>query len=371
MIPESYYVNVNIAYTQPTVLESNVPLSVLVSKTATSSKEYTSLQQVQSDYTLGTEPEVLAAQIYFNNGGTDLLIYQQSSSASDTDTLNALFTAVQNNTYRDFVWLTFAEDKTAEELQSIVSSLENAPTQLPKFLAQTSNVENAPSVLTGASLKNAALLYSSEVSVSAPYSAICISAYFSGINLNTNNSLKSIQHTLISGVTTSNITTAQLTSLYESNWNAIVNLGDRYTIFDGGKMINGEPIHSSWGFAVFKRDCENSITDLLITKLPYDNSSNAVIENTLSTICARYVSNGLIGAGKTYNQNTVVVTYGTNNYTVITNGQVLNNGYYIYSIPIGTAIASDKAINKTPPIYIYAIINDVIRMVEINGEVSK
>lgn len=370
MIPESYYVNVNVAYKQGITLASSVPLSVLVSKTATSTKKYASLQQVESDYTLGTEPELKAAQLYFNNGGKELLIYQQDNAVSDANTISALLSAVQEGTYNDFIWLTFVEAKTVEEIGTILSTLKGATTKLPKFLAQTTGTAGATSDLLADGHTNAALLYSTEGTVT-PYSAIVIPAYFSGVNLQESNSLKSIVHSVLTGATAASITTTELTTLYEANWNVIVNLGNRYTILDGGKMINGEPIHSAWGFAVFKSDCEDAITDLLIRKLPYNNNSNAIIENALSSICSSYARNGLISSSAVYNQDTVIVNYNSVNYTVIESGQALNSGYYIYSIPIGNAMESDKVISKTPPIYIYAIINDVIRMVEINGEVSK
>ena len=117
MIQESYYVPINFNYNKGTTLNGTVPMSVLVSSTATSTKIYSSLQQVQSDYASPSAAELLAAQTYFGNGGKELLIFQQGSGVSDTDVISALLTA-----YSNFIWVTFAQEKTAEEIQTIASS---------------------------------------------------------------------------------------------------------------------------------------------------------------------------------------------------------------------------------------------------------
>lgn len=365
MIPQSYYTDVNINYKKSTPLIGSVSMSVLISKTATSTKEYTSLQQVQSDYLSSSAPELKAATLYFNNGGTDLLIYQQESSETDDVAINNLLAE-----YSNFVWITFVESKDASDLQLIANTLALSKQPLPKYLAQTTNVENAPTILSSQGINNVALLYSNELEVT-PYSAIVIPAYFSGINLVETDSIKSLIFTKINGVSISDISTSQLTTLVNDNWNVVVNLGGRYTILDGGKMVDGQPIHSAWGFALFKQNCENVVVDLLVNKLPYQNSSNVVIENALSGVCNQFVSNGLIGTDRTYNQETQSVNYNGYEYVTIRNGQVLTSGYFIYSVPIGNASSADKEVGKIPPIYIYAIINDVIRQVIIIGEVTK
>lgn len=367
-IPESYYVNVDINYNSVQALTGSVPMSVLISQSATSTKVYQNLQQVASDYTLGTEPEYLAAQIYFNNGGNTLLIFQQGSGVSDTAAIEALLTS-----YSNFIWVTFVEAKTESELETISQALSASTQQLTKYLAQTiastAGVDTT-SNLVSAGCTNIALLYSTESSVT-PYSAIFIPAYFSRININQANSIKSITFTQITGVSPADITPTTLDSLYSGNWNVVVNLANRYTILDGGKMVDGQPIHSAWGFAIFNKDCQDTVTDLLVDKLSYQDSSNVVIENALAQVCNYYVTSGLIGTNKTYNQETQTVVYNGINYELITQGSVLNLGYLIYSIPISSASAADIAANRIPPIYIYAVVNDVIRTVIIYGEVSK
>lgn len=364
-IPESFYVDVNINYQQSTQLTGRVPISVLISSTATTTKLYDNLQQVASDYTLGTEPEYLAAQIYFNNGGSQLLIFQQGSGVSDTAAIESLLTS-----YSDFIWVTFAQDKEQSDLEDISEALSAGTQRLPKFLAQTAATTIDTAALIQGGYTNMALLYDTGSSIT-PYSALIIPAYFSQINLDIADSLQSIVFNQVVGVSAANVTTSTLETIYSQNWNVVVNLGNRYTILDGGKMLSGEPIHSAWAFCLLKKDCEDVVIDLLVNKLPYANSSNVVIENALSQVCNRYVINGLIGTNKTYNQSTQIVEYNGATYTLITQGTVLNLGYAIYSIPISRASQSDIDVGRIPPIYIYAIIDDVIRLVVINGEVSK
>lgn len=363
MINESYYVPVNINYKKGTTLTGSVELSVLISETASATKIYTSLQQVQSDYLDGAELD--AATIYFNNGGKKLLIFQKDSQDTDATTIAALGAA-----YTDFIWVSYVESKTVAEIEAIATALKSLNQQLPKFLAITTKTANAPADVAAEGLTNVALLYSTESTVT-PYSAIVIPAYFSGIDLEQANSLKSIVHTVVTGMTDAEVTGTELTTLVEGNWNVIVDVAGRFDIIDGGKMCDGQPIHSAFGFALFKKDCENTVMDLLVQKLPYENSSNAVIENALTQICNRYVTNGLIGTQRIYNQPTQTVVYNGIQYTTIEHNQALTNGYYIYSIPISVATTSDSNVGRIPPIYIYAVINDVIRIVTITGEVSK
>lgn len=369
MINESYYVPININYQQGTSLTTTLPMSVLISNSSTvqATKIYTNLQQVQSDYaSQSSAVELSAATMYFNNGGQELLIYNQGSSTSDTDAITALLAS-----YNNFIWVTFAQEKNITELQAIATALANANQQYPKFLAMTSNVEGAPATLNSQGITNVALVNATSTDTLVPYSAIVIPAYFSGINLSKPNSLQSMIHTVINGVVPSDITESALTTAVEGNWNAIVNLAGRYIVFDGGTMVDGQPIHSAWGFAIFKKNCEDTLTDLLITKLPYANSSNVVIENAISKVCDYFVTNGLIGTDKIYNLSTQQVEYNGTTYTTIQEGQSLSNGYYIYSIPISTASSTDMNAGRIPPVYIYAIISGVIRIVTIIGEVSK
>lgn len=369
MIQESYYVPISINYKKGTTLSGSVPMSVLVSNTATSTKIYSTLQQVQSDYQSPSAPELLAATTYFANGGTELLIFQQGSDVSDTDALNSLLSS-----YSNFIWVTFAQEKTIEQIQTISEVLSSTEQQYDKFLALTTNIENAPTTLNDAGISNVALLYQDTTALGStltPYSAIVISAYFSGINLDQPNSLKSIVHTKLSSISASDVNSTQLTNLVSGNWNVIVDLAGRFTTFDGGKMVNGQPIHSAWGFNIFKKNCEDTIIELLLGKLTYENSSNAVIENAIGRVCNYFVNNGLIGTQRIYNQDTQVESYNGVQYTTIEKGQTLVNGYYIYSIPVSVATPQDIESGTIPPIYIYAVINDVIRIVTINGEVSK
>lgn len=366
MINESYYVPIDINYKKGTTLTGSVELSVLVSTTASSTKTYNSLQAVQSDYLDGT-PELTAATIYFNNGGKKLLVYAQTGTDAEA-------IADIGANYSNFIWVTFAESKTASEIKAISTALNSLNQQLSKLLAITSNIADLPATLVSEGVNNVAVVYSTESTVT-PYSAIVIPAYFSGIDLNKSNALKSIVHTKLVGmndyVVDSTVGGTELTDLYEENWNVFVDVAGRFDIFDGGKMCDGQPIHSAYGFSVFKKDCEDAIMDLLVEKLPYENSSNAVIENTLSSICDRFALNGLIGTQRIYNQDTQTVEYGGLQYTTIEKGQTLTNGYYIYSIPVSVATPSDSNLGRIPPIYIYAVVNDVIRIVTIIGEVSK
>lgn len=369
MINESYYVPISINYQQGATLPSTLPMSVLISNSSTvqQTKVYSNLQQVQSDYS--SQPsavELAAATMYFNNGGQELLIYNQGSSVSDTDAIQSLLAS-----YSNFIWVTFAQEKNITELQTIATALANAGQQYPKFLAMTTNITGAPATLVSQGITNVALVNATTTDTLVPYSAIVIPAYFSAINLSQPNSLISMVHTVINGVVPSDITETALTEAVEANWNAIVNLAGRYVIFDGGTMVDGQPIHSAWGFAIFKKSCEDILTDLLVTKLPYTNSSNVTIENALAKVCNYFITNGLIGTDKIYNLSTQQVEYNGTTYTTIQEGQSLANGYYIYSIPISAASPTDISAGRIPPIYIYAIVSGVIRIVTIIGEVSK
>lgn len=367
MIPESFYVNVDIDYKQKTSLLGSVPMSVLCSNTASETKVYDSLLKVKNDYSDETSIEYKASKIYFENGGKQLLIFKEASD--DTTTISNLLSA-----YTDFIWITFAEAKTVDEIKLIANELKESTQSLPKFLAQSIDTANAPTTLVDEGIDNVALLYNKTTVV--PYSAIVIPAYFSGINLNFADTLKSIVHTKINKLTgvleAQDITTTELTNLYNGNWNVVINLANKYTTLDGGKMVDGQPIHSAWGFAIFKKNCEDAILELLVeNKLAYNNSSNAIIRNYLSDICNTFVSNGLIGTDKVYDNESQYHNYNGVEYETIRKGEVLNSGYHIFSIPIGMATTSDKNIGKIPPVYIYAIINDTIRLVTIIGEVTK
>ena len=367
MINESYYVPIDINYKKGTTLTSSVPKSVLISSTAANAdKTYNSLQEVESDYVSETAPERLAAKIYFANGGRQLIIFKQDEGVTDANAIVALA-----NAHSDFIWVTFVEEKdTKAKIETISAALSALEQQYPKYLAITSDIANITTDLADDDISNVAVLYSNEDTIT-PYSAIVIPAYFSGINLDSANSLKSIVHTKVTEVEDSDISTLELNSLYNANYNVVVNVANRFKILDGGKMCDGQPIHSAWGFAVFKKDCENAVMDLIVSKLPFENSSNAVIENSLTQICNEYVENGLIGTQRLYGQETQSVVYNGIQYITIEKGQTLANGFYIYSIPISVTSTADKTAGRIPPIFIYAVINDVIRIVTITGEVSK
>lgn len=370
-ISQSNYVNVSFSYQATSSVTGSIPMTIMFGDSASlteGEKTYNSLTELETDYA-NTTPVYKAGALYFNNGGQQLVLYPLTSS-TPSDTVNTALLKYPNVIC---VCMLDTTNITIEEMATLLSTNASQYAYSKLLIVATDGSTDTTTPADVASFNNTVLLKVPTADYT-PACAISIAGVLSTYDTTSANSLLSLQFEQLVGMDSyvdGTLTASAINQLVSDNYSVMVNVADRVTFLDGARLTNGEPIHSAWGFAVLENNLTTAVFNALLTKLPYSTPSEAVLQNVVNQICNNFVTNGLITTNGIYRGATQSVSYNGQNYTLISENTVLPNGYLVYEIPIANASASDVQNNKIPPIYVFVVINDAIRMVEIIGEVRK
>lgn len=370
-IPQSNYVNINFTYSATSSIVGSVPNTILFGDdtSITAETTYTSLADVLTDYE-NTTDVYKASALYFNNGGKSLILVPLGSSSASADALAAL------QKYPEVVCVSMLNTTNidiSEMAELLYSNEENFAYKKILIVASGSGVTD-PVTPTELSTYGNTVLMNVPTSAYKTYAPIGIAGVLSGYDATKVNSIMPLQFQQLSGMDsfiTDATTGSAVNALVTAGWCVMVNVANKYVFLDGAQLVNGEPIHSAWGFSVLKNNLENAVFNALLEKLPYATSSETTLQNVINGICNQFITNGLISTNSVYTGATQSVSYNGTSYTLITQNVTLTNGYLVYEIPIENASDTDKSAGKIPPIYVFVVINDAIRMVEITGEVRK
>ena len=135
-----------------------------------------------------------------------------------------------------------------------------------------------------------------------------------------------------------------------------------------GNLKNGADLVNSYTLIVLHQTLTQRLLELLATKIK-GSKGLAQIYATIAQELEAYRSCGYLTTDKIWSEEDLVVTYNSQNYTVITKGTPLNSGYAIKVLPFSSLTVPDKTERKTPPIYVIIADQYGIRKITVNGEV--
>lgn len=204
--------------------------------------------------------------------------------------------------------------------------------------------------------------------------ALSIGAYFTGINLYGESTIRDYCYT--DETSAYEDFSKAVPEITQDNYNSLINncvnfsgkVGSRIYNF-GGDLTNGTPLSSDFGMIA----CENAICTTVAQQIlakQYLNQAGLInIVNAINSILQVFINNGYILQNSVYSGNTINKDYGTQNYTVVKKGDILNVGYIVHTIPMSSITEDDKKAKKFTPITI--VMNTVLgaRTISIEGNI--
>lgn len=366
IIPESNYVDISFQYQPASSASGSVPATILFYQSATGSAvEYEDVATILTsaievgNTTLGT-----IATLYNENGGQALITCPYAVGSAGSAVAECLAE------YPDVINVVFAEPLSASDMSGVLSALSNKANKYKGILLYAlDGTEDITEIGIG-DHKNIALLWLPEDSVDT-WAAVALAGVLSQFDADETGGISSLQFEALKGVENYVYTgtTTALNNLVNRKWNVVVNVGNRAIVLDGATMIDGDPIHAAWGVSLLETQIREGLSDLLFTKLPYSAESDGALYNSIVGTLNKFVNAGLITAGSPYSGATQKTVYNGKTHTTIQAGASLNNGFVVYSISIGEATQADRTARKTPPIFVYLIVNNNIRTIVVYGEV--
>ena len=193
-----------------------------------------------------------------------------------------------------------------------------------------------------------------------------IAAYLSQINVYKTNSVSDYMFTK-EAITAETLTDTEYENIIGANCNVDVYLANSVRNM-GGNLKNGADLVNSYTLIVLHQTLTERLLELLATKIK-GSKGLAQIYATIAQELEAYRSCGYLTTDKIWTEEDLVVTYNSQNYTVITKGTPLNSGYAIKVLPFSSLTVPDKTERKTPPIYVIIADQYGIRKITVNGEV--
>lgn len=204
--------------------------------------------------------------------------------------------------------------------------------------------------------------------------ALSIGAYFTGINLYGESTIRDYCYT--DETSAYEDFSKAVPEITQDNYKSLINncvnfsgkVGSRIYNF-GGDLTNGTPLSSDFGMIA----CENAICTTVAQQIlakQYLNQAGLInIVNAINSTLQVFINNGYILQNSVYSGNTINKAYGTQNYTVVKKGDILNVGYIVHTIPMSSITEDDKKAKKFTPITI--VMNTVLgaRTISIEGNI--
>lgn len=364
------FVDINIKRHAMSTVESSRDVSVLLSNEGTDSsidKTYNSLSEVQADLEAEAYPNTIAAaKAYFDNGGAKLhikvVVVAASASTFTDDALKAAILALPDKEIVVGFTGDYDNEGTSDgypaAMKRVAMSIE-ADTSIygikEKILVGRSTTDDTSSI------KNFGVKRSS-----VQGAEMSIAAYLSGIDVYGIDTVKDYCYTkeILTAEAESN---EVVTECISHNMNVAMNISGN-VINIGGNAKDGQSIVNSFCLIVLQQTTTDRVFNAITQKLK-GSSGLAVLSTVIGQELAKYVTSGYLVTDKSWTDRDLVISYNSNSYTIIKQGELLPLGYKVVILPYNDLSEADKAERKTPPIYVVIADTYGIRKVTLNGEV--
>lgn len=136
----------------------------------------------------------------------------------------------------------------------------------------------------------------------------------------------------------------------------------------GGNCKDGADVTNNYVRIILHQTLTEQLINLLTEKIK-GSAGISKIYNTIAQELNNYLTCGYLTTDKIWIDDDLTVTYNGEQYTIITKGTPLTNGYIVKVLPFTSLTDTDKAARKAPPIYVVIADQYTIRTITINGEV--
>ena len=316
---------------------------------------YTSASAMLTDGFLVTDPEYIAASIYFSQIPTPTKLWiGRKDSGSPSETWLAAVTACRAANFDWYIVVCLGAATSDHKL--IAAYIESAkPSSIYGFTTQDVDVltglTTPPNIFTylkALNYKRTFGQYATTQSALYPNNiyAICgIIGYACGQNSGLINSAFTLKFKEEIGIATEPLTSTLVTAIEGQNGNLYLSYGNFYSVFEQGVMCA-----PNWFFDqvmnidMLVNNIQLSIMDLLASnpKIPQTDAGVATLIHAVNQAADTAVTVGFLGPG-VWSGPTILN---------LSSGDVLPNGYLTQAQTLASQSTADRAARKAPSIYL-------------------
>lgn len=177
----------------------------------------------------------------------------------------------------------------------------------------------------------------------SPYACAAIFGIAFTVNFSGANTTLTLKFKTEVGIVAETLTETQAAALVGKNCNVFVNFNNSTAIVQNGTMASGQFFDTVHGTDWLQNFIQTTVYNLLYTsttKIPQTDQGVSVLLAGVAQCCEQAVVNGLIAPG----------VWTGPAVGVITTGQTLSKGFYIYAPPVSSQSAAARAARQSPVI---------------------
>ena len=351
------FVDINIKAHVPTAVVGTRSTIVLFTAEGMSSTPIEVSSYAEAESLLTSMTTTLAyLDVFFKNGGVKARIIGQTQLQSLGNAISALddkYICIAYAAPNANVATTYAALKEIAVAREINTSIYGINEKI--ILARTTDKADSESV------KNFAVKCSSIIGAE-----MTIAAYLSNVNVYRTDSVYDYMFTQ-ENLTAEELSDTDYSICMAINMNVDVTLAGVVRNC-GGNCKDGADLVNSFCLIVLHQTLTEQLIALLAQKIK-NASGLSKIYAVMSQELSRYTASGYLTTDKIWLDDDMIITYNNAQYTIIEKGTALENGFLVKILPYESLSDADKALHKTPPIYVVIADQYGIRAVTINGEV--
>lgn len=310
-------------------------------------KVYSGVDRMIDDGFLITDPEYLAADLYFKQSPTPTKVVVGVKDTSDGSTetwVQAITACRQKNGEWYGVYVASATALSTADHQAIatyVQTLRAAYFYDDSAAADITNVTtDVFSVLKGLAAKRSYGLYST-----TKYAGAAAMGFAMGANDGRPGSAYTMAYKSLEGVTPDDLDKTSVENLKDKNANYYVTRGASYNVMENGVTADGTWFDEVIGTDQLANDIQIACMDVLTqtsTKIPYTDAGALQFVVAINGACADAALRGFLAPG-IWNGPTVLD---------LETGDTLEAGYLVQAEPVADQPASAREDRICPPIYV-------------------
>lgn len=329
--------------------------STAIIETSERVRLYENVDDMLTDGFATTDPEYIAANIYFSQSPTPRKLYigRQDTTSSPAETCLEALTECRD---ANFDWYyAIALNAVKADHEEIAAWAETAEpptiyaytTSDSDVLATTASPPGIFEYLKELGYSRSIGQYSTTQSASYPnniYAICAIIGYACGQNSGLANSAFTLKFKEETGIATEPLTATQRGYVENQNGNLYLSYGNYYNWFEQGKMADGTFFDEKVNMDMLVNNIQLNVADLLNStpKIPQTEAGVTQIIRVINEACETAVNIGFLAPGE------------WNGYDILNlkNGDTLPKGYLVQAEAIADQSTADRQLRKSPNIYV-------------------
>lgn len=366
-LPLNDAVDVSVSVGPVSTVRSNFNLALIIGTSTIISKEdrvktYSKIGDMTADGWKGTEPEYMAAQIYFSQSPKPTKV---AIGVWDKTGGESAVEAVTSSREKNTEWyVVYVCGTTKADILALAQYTESAtPASVYAYTTSDQDILNRVDGNVVEELKKLGLKRTIGQFSTTEHAIIAAIGYAMGANTQTSDSAYTLKFKPETGVATENLTSTQVTLLKNNDCNVYINRGSVYNLFENGVMSDGTPFDEVLNLDILTNNIQSAVINALQTtsKIPQTDPGMDNMLNYLTSPLEKAKKIGFIAPG----------IWNTASVLTVNTGDTLERGYAILSDSVDEQSQADREARKAPPVYILVKLAGAIEYATIKVYVNR